>query len=175
MVLAVPAAAKDNPLRMKSGSLAALKQQGGTISFTADFSKTKANRKPLPQYITEDFQSDMDVFNRYVPEMMEWFGERWDDDIEKGPKATNSKDADFHCDIVIKTLQMGSKSGYGGGSSISGYAQFFKKGAAEPFAEVEILKMNGTIMGGAIWGYPGLKQCFSDLAEYLCDLVYKSK
>ncbi len=69
---------------------------------------------------------------------------------------------------------MGSKTGWGG-SSISGYAEFYRKGETEPFAVVEILKMNGTIMGAAVMGYPGLKQCFSDLAEYLCDLVYHSK
>lgn len=166
--------AKDNPLRLKSGSLSGLRNSGGTIFCEFDFSRTKANRKPLPQYITEDYHSDMETFNRYVPEMVQWFSERWDDDIEKGPRISSSKDSDFRLKVIIKTLQMGSKTGWGG-SSISGYAEFYKKGEAEPFAVVEILKMNGTIMGGAVMGYPGLKQCFSDLAEYLCDLIYHSK
>lgn len=35
--------------------------------------------------------------------------------------------------------------------------------------------MNGTVMGGAVPGFPDLKQVFSNLAEYLCDLVYHSR
>lgn len=169
-----PIAAKHNPLRIKSGTLSALKNCGGSISCEFDFNKTKANRKPLEQYIVEDYQSDMETFGRYVPEMMEWFCDRWDKDIEKGPRITSEKTSDFRLKVIIKTLQMGSKTGWGG-SSISGYAEFYRKGETEPFAVVEILKMNGTIMGAAVMGYPGLKQCFSDLAEYLCDLVYHSK
>ncbi len=168
------AVAKDNPLRMKSGTLLPLKGKGGTISCTADFSKTRANRKPLAEYIVNDYQSNMETFDRYVPEMLEWFSDRWDKDIEDGPRITTSKDADFHLQIVIKTLQMGAKS-FVGGASISGYAEFYRRGETEPFAVVEILKMHGTIMGGAMPGYPGLKQCFSDLGEYLCDLIYHSK
>lgn len=168
------AVAKDNPLRLKSGSLTPLKGKGGSIHCVIDFSKTRANRKPLEQYILEDFYGDMDTFHRYEPEMLQWFSERWDDDIEKGPKTTTSENADFQLKIIIKTLQMGSKSG-SGGSSISGYAEFYKTGETEPFAVVEILKMNGTIMGSPVPSYPGLKQCLSDLAEYLCDLIYHSK
>lgn len=166
--------AKSNPLRLQSGSLVSLKNSGGTINCVLDFSKTKGNRKPLEQYITEDFYGDMDTFRRYEKEMHQWFCERWDDDIEKGPKATDSKDADYQLKVIIKTLQMGSKTGFGG-SSISGYARFYKTGESEPFAVVEILKMNGTIMGSPVPSYPGLKQCLSDLAEYLCDLIYHSK
>ncbi len=168
------AAAKDNPLRVKSGSLVPLKNCGGTIHCTIDFSKARANRKPLEQYILEDFYGDMDTFRRYEPEMLQWFSEKWDEDIENGPKTTVSENADFRLNVRIRTLQMGSKYG-SGGSSISGYADFYKTGETEPFAVVEILKMNGTIMGAPIPGYPGLKQCLSDLGEYLCDLIYHSK
>lgn len=163
--------AASNPLRLKSGVLSPLKTTGGTICCAIDFSKTKANRKPLEVYITQDFDSDMETFHRYEPEMLQWFMERWDDDIEEGPRATTSEDAKFKVKIVVKTLQMGAKSGWGG-ASISGYAEFYKSGDEEPFAVVEILKMNGTQMGGAMYGYVGLKQVFSDLAEYLCDLIY---
>lgn len=169
----IAATAKDNPLRLKSGSLSTLKNSGGEIECVIDFSRTKANRKPLEQYITEDYKSDMETFRRYEPEMLQWLMERWDDDIEKGPKATTSDSAPLELRIVVKTLQMGAKTGYGG-SSVSGYADFYKRGDTEPFATVEILKMNGTIMGGAVPGFPGLKQVFSDLAEYLCDLIYHS-
>jgi len=160
-----------NPLRLKSGSLSPLKTTGGTISCSIDFSKTKGNRKPLEQYIIEDFGSDMETFRRYEPEMLEWFCDRWDDDIEEGPQAVKSDDSIFQLRIVVKTLQMGAKSGWGG-ASISGYAEFYRTGEEEPFAIVEILKMNGTQMGGAMFGYVGLKQVFSDLGEYLCDLIY---
>lgn len=163
-----------NPLKLKSGSLLPLKEKGGKICCEIDFSKTKGNRKPLEEYITSDFGSDMETFNRYVPEMLQWFMERWNDDIEDGPRTIKSGDSKFQLKIVVKTLQMGSKSGWGG-SSISGYAEIYKTGETEPFAVVEILKMNGTVMGGAMFGYPGLKQVFSDLAEYLCDLIYHSK
>lgn len=166
--------AKDNPLRLKSGSLTALKHPGGRIHCVLDFSKTKANRKPLAEYLEQDYNSNMETFKKYEPEMLQWFCERWDDDIEDGPRATSSKDADFELKVVVKTLQMGSKAGWGG-SSISGYGEFYKKGETEPFAVVEILKMNGTVMGGAMMGYPGLKQVFNDLAEYMCDLIYHSK
>lgn len=172
LILGVGAAcAASNPLRLKSGSLAPLKSTGGTIYCNIDFSKTRANRKPLEEYLTQDFGSSMEAFQRYEPEMLQWFMDRWDDDIEEGPKATTSKDAKFQCKVVVKTLQMGAKTGFGG-SSISGYAEFYKSGEEEPFAIVEILKMNGTVMGGAMYGYPGLKQVFNDLAEYLCDLIY---
>lgn len=165
--------AASNPLRMKSGSLSPLKMIGGTICCSIDFSRTKANRKPLEEYITQDFGSNMGVFHRYEPEMLQWFMERWDDDIEDGPRATTYENAQFKVVVVVKTLQLGAKSGWGG-ASISGYAEFYRGDDETPFAVVEILKMNGTQMGGAVYGYLGLKQVFSDLAEYLCDLVYHS-
>lgn len=168
------AAAKDNPLRLKSGTLAPLKGKGGSIHCVLDFSKTKGNRKPLKQYLTEDFDSDIATFHRYEPEMLQWFCERWNDDIEDGPKTSGTEKADYQLKIIVKNLQMGAKTGFGG-SSISGYGEVYKTGETAPFAVVEILKMNGTIMGGAMFGYPGLKQCFSDLAEYFCDLIYHSK
>ena len=175
LVLGIATAfAGDNPLRLKSGTLAPLKEPGGTICCVLDFSRTKAHRKPLEQYITEDYGSDMETFRRYQPEMLQWFMDRWDDDIEKGPRTTTDDDAKFSVTIIVKTLQMGAKSG-SGGSSISGYAEFYKKGEEEPFAVVEILKMNGTIMNGAMPGFVGLKQTFSDLGEYLCDLIYHYK
>ncbi|MGN0236684.1 MAG: hypothetical protein ACI4AK_01125 [Lepagella sp.] len=167
--------AGDNPLRLKSGTLAPLKNQGGTISVTLDFSKTKGNRKPLEEYITQDFGSSMEAFHRYEPEMLEWFVDRWNDDIEEGPRAVRSGETSYQLKVVTKTLQIGSRSGYGGGSSISGYALFYRTGEQEPFAEVEILKMYGTFMGGAMMGLPGLKQVYNDLAEYLCDLIYHYK
>lgn len=168
----VTVVAGDNPLRLKNGSLSLLKTPGGTISVSIDFSKTKGNRKPLERYVTEDFDSDMATFRRYEPEMLEWFCDRWDDDIEEGPRAVKpSEDAKYQLKIVVKTLQMGAKSGWGG-ASISGYAEFYRTGETEPFAIVEILKMNGTQMGGAMYGYVGLKQVFSDLGEHLCDLIY---
>lgn len=171
ILTSMTALAGTNPLRLKSGSLSPLKSTGGTILCTLDFSKTKANRKPLEQYLTEDFDSNIETFKKYEPEMLEWFCERWDDDIEEGPRTIKSEDSKLQLKIVVKTLQMGAKSGYGG-ASISGYAEFYKTGEEEPFAVVEILKMNGTQMGGAMYGYVGLKQIFSDLGEYLCDLIY---
>lgn len=163
--------AADNPLRLKSGTLAPLKASGGKILCSIDFNKTKGNRKPLAQYLAEDFDSNVETFKRYEPEMLEWFCDRWDDDIEGGPRAVKTGEANFRLNIIVKTLQMGAKSGYGG-ASISGYAEFYRLGEDEPFATVEILKMNGTVMGGAMYGYVGLKQIFSDLGEYLCDLIY---
>ena len=62
----IAATAKDNPLRLKSGSLSTLKNSGGEIECVIDFSRTKANRKPLEQYITEDYKSDMETFRREV-------------------------------------------------------------------------------------------------------------
>lgn len=163
--------AKDNPLRLKSGSLSPLKETGGLISCSLNFSKTKANRKPLEIYLKDDFDSNIETFHRYEPEMLQWFMERWDDDIEEGPQATSSENGKFKLNIIVKTLQMGAKTGWGG-SSISGYAEFYRNNDSEPFAIVEILKINGTVMGEALYGYLGLKQVFSDLAEYLCDLIY---
>lgn len=160
-----------NPLRIKNGSLTTLKETGGKICCLLDFSKTKANRKPLAQYLVEDFDSNIETFKKCEQEMLQWFMERWNDDIEEGPRATTSDEAKFTAKIVVKNLQMGAKSGYGG-ASISGYAEFYNKGESEPFAVVEILKMNGTQMGSATYGYVGLKQIFSDLAEYICDLIY---
>lgn len=163
--------AASNPLRLKAGTLSPLKEVGGNIYCKIDFSKTKGNRKPLEEYIVNDFDSNMETFHRYEPEMLQWFMERWNDDIEEGPRATTSDTSKFTVKIIVKTLQMGAKTGWGG-ASISGYAEFYRSGEEEPFASVEILKMNGTQMGGAMYGYVGLKQVFSDLAEYLCDLIY---
>lgn len=161
----------DNPLRLKSGTLAPLKTNGGLISCSFDFSKTKTNRKPLKQFIVEDYHSDMETFRRYELEMLEWFCDKWDEDIEEGPRAVTIEGEKLALKVVVKTLQMGTKAGWGG-ASISGYAEFYEKGSSEPFAIVEILKMNGTQLGGAMSGYVGLKQVFSDLAEHLCDLIY---
>lgn len=171
LFVCLSAAAGDNTTRLQSGTLSPLKGKGGTIHVIMDFSRTRANRKPLEQYITEDYGSDMETFRRYEPEMLEWFCERWNDDIEEGPRVKNSDDAKFTLNIVIKTLQLGTKSGWAG-SSISGYAEFYRTGEEEPFAKVEILKSIGTRMGSPIPGFPGLKQVFSDLAENLCDLIY---
>lgn len=166
--------AKENPLRLQSGSLTALKNAGGYITCELDFSKAKGNKKPLKEYLNEDSNGSFDGFMNYVPEMLQWFMERWDDDIEKGPKATSSTKSPYKLKIIIKNVNLGANSGYGA-ASISGKAEFYKEDQKEPFAVVEILKMNGTILGGGVPGYFGLKQCFSDLAEYLCDLVYHSK
>lgn len=160
-----------NPLKLKEGSLRPLKAKGSSICCILDFSRAKANRKPLEQYLTEDYESDIKMFKKYEPEMLQWFMERWDDDIEDGPRAVTDMDADFTVKVIVKTLQMGTKSRFGG-SSISGYAEFYRKGETEAFAVVEILKMGGTQFGVAVPGYVGLKQTFSDLAEYLCDLIY---
>lgn len=166
--------AKNNPLRLQEGSLTSLKNCGGLITCKFDFSKTKSNKKSLKEYIEEDTKMSFESFKRTEPEMLTWFMERWDDDIEEGPKATTSDDAQFKVDIIIKNLTLGSNSGYGA-ASISGKALFYKKGENEPFAVVEILKMNGTMVGAGVPGYIGLKQSFNDLAEYLCDLIYHSK
>ena len=174
LIIGVGLSFAGNPLRLMEGSLLTLKNSGGTIRCELDFSKTKANRKPLAEYLKDDFGSDIETFRQQEPDMLKWFTDRWDDDIEKGPKVSTSKDAEYTVKVIVKNLQMGSKSGFGG-ASISGYAEFYRKGETAPFAKVEILKMNGTIMGGAMFGYHGLKQCFNDLAEYLCDLVYHSK
>lgn len=163
-----------NPLRLKSGTLSPLKGKGGTVHVTLDFSKTRANRKPLEQYLIEDIGSDMETFHKYEPEMMEWFREKWNDEIEEGPQAISSGESALRLHVRVRTLQMGAKAG-GGGSTISGYADFYREGETEPFAVVEILKFNGTMFGGTLHSYVGLKQCFNDLAEYLCDLIYHSK
>ena len=128
IALAVSAAyAGSNPLRMKSGSLRELKSASGTITCSMDFSRTKGNRKPLEQYITEDYGSSMDVFERYQPEMLEWFIERWNDDIEEGPKGVEVPGSNYELRIVVKNLNLGAKTGWGG-ASISGYADFYRKG-----------------------------------------------
>ncbi|MCM1066640.1 MAG: hypothetical protein NC418_03585 [Muribaculaceae bacterium] len=172
---ALIAMAGSNPFRLKSGSLRELKHSGGTIYVEMDFSKTRANRKPFEQYLTEDFGTTMKVFERYQPEMMRWFCERWDDDIDDGPKAVETDGAPYRLVLVIKTLNLGAKSGMGGGASASGYAEFYRQGESEPFATVEMLKFYGTILGGSVPGFPGLKQTFSDMAEYLCDTIYHNK
>ncbi len=171
LLISTVVAFADNPLRLKSGTLAPLKTKGGLISCSFDFSKTKTNRKPLKQFIVEDYHSDMETFRRYEFEMLEWFCDKWDEDIEEGPRAVTKEGEKLALNVVVKTLQMGTKAGWGG-ASISGYAEFYEKGSSEPFAIVEILKMNGTQLGGAMSGYVGLKQVFSDLAEHLCDLIY---
>lgn len=170
-IFGVMAAWAANPLRLKSGSLKPLKGCGQTICCKFDYSKTKGNRKPFAQYLVEDYGSDTETFERYQPEMWQWFADRWDDDIEKGPKSTHDESAPFTLNVIVKTMQLGSKS-FSGGASISGYAEFYRTDEAEPFAVVEILKMNGTLMGGAMPGFPGLKMTFNDLAEHLCDLIY---
>lgn len=171
MMMAVAAQAKTNPLRVKSGTLKPLKSGGGTIEVVFDFSKTRGNRKPLEQHLQEDFNSSMEEFRENEPEMRKWFCERWNDDIEKGPKIGQGDGTTYQMTIVIKNLQMGAISGYGG-ASISGYAEVFRRGESEPFAVIEILKLSGTQLGTAIAGYPGLHQAFNDLAEYMCDLIY---
>lgn len=175
VMLAIGAAfAGENPLRLKSGSLYELKSAGGTITCSLDFSRTKGNRKPLEQYLTEDYGTTMAAFNRYEPEMLQWFIERWDDDIEEGPRAVEAAGSKYSLVVVVKNLNLGTKTGWGG-ATISGYAEFYRAGEEEPFAVVEILKMHGTMLGGAVPGLPGLKQTFNDLAEHLCDLIYHSR
>ncbi len=164
----------ENPLRLKSGTLLPLKSKGGEICCIFDFSKTRANRKPLEQYIVEDMNSDMETFRRYKPEMLQWFCEKWDEEIEDGPHAISEGNAKFRLNVVVRTMQLGTKHGWGG-ASISGYAEFYNQNETDPFAVVEILKMHGTQFGGAVSGYVGAKQVFNDLAEYLCDLIYHSK
>lgn len=171
ILLGTTIAFADNPLRLKSGSLTPLKSKGGKIYCTFDFSKTRANRKPLERYIVEDMNSDIETFRRYKPEMLQWFCEKWDDEIEEGPHAISEGDAKFRLTIIVRTMQLGTKYG-SGGASISGYAEFYNQNDTEPFAVVEILKMHGTQFGGAVSGYIGAKQVFNDLAEFLCDLIY---
>lgn len=166
--------AKNNPLRLQSGSLLPLKNASGQICINFDFSKTKGNKKPLQQYLEEDMGQSIEAFNHFKPEMQRWFMERWDDDIENGPRATTSEDANYRLDIIIKNISLGANSGYGA-ASISGKAEFYREGETEPFAVVEILKMNGTMMGTGMHGYVGLQQAFNDLAEFLCHMIYKSK
>lgn len=161
-----------NPLRLKSGSLAPLKITGGTICCVFDFSECETNDKPLELYLTEDYGTSIEMFNRELPDMKRWFMERWDDDIEKGPRATEDTNAPFRLKFRVLTLQMGSKSG-SAGASISGYAEFYRQGEEQPFAVVEMLKIWGTQMRVPVAGYSGLRQCFNDAAEYLCDLIYK--
>ena len=174
VALVAMAAAADNPLRLKSGSLRPLKNSGESIYCEIDFSKTKANKKSLNEYLEDDYDSSREVFDSKIPTMEEWFSDRWDDDIKKGPRYTTNPDAPYKMVIQVKTLQLGPKSGFGG-ASISGYVNFYKKGEADPFAVVEILKLEGTQFRVAIPGYPGMIQIFNDLAEYLCDLIKHSK
>ena len=174
VVMVVMTAAADNPLRLKAGSLKPLKDAGQTISCTIDFSKTKGNRKPLDQYLTEDYGSSRRDFNEQVPTMEKWFTDRWNDDIKKGPKYTKNADAPFHMVVEVRTLQLGSRNGLGA-SSFSGYVNFYRKGEAEPFAVVEVLKQQGTQFGTPLPGYLGLNQAFSDLAEFLCKLIKRAK
>lgn len=171
LLLCMATSAKDNPLRLKSGSLAPLKGKGGSIVFVFDLSKTRGNRKPLEQHLREDFGTSIQEFKSKEPDMRKWFADRWNDDIEDGPKFTTDEQAPFVAKVFIRNLQMGARSGYGG-ASISGYAEFYRQGEAEPFAVVEILKLAGTQMGTPIAGYLGLQQVFNDLAEYLCDLIF---
>lgn len=172
--LVVGSASADNPLRLKSGSLRPLKNSGESICCVIDFSQTKGNKKPLDQYLVEDYDSSRKVFDSHVPTMEEWFADRWDDDIKRGPRYTDNPDAPYKMSIVVKTLQLGPKSGYGG-ASISGYVNFYRQGEETPFAEVEILKLEGTQFKVPLPSYPGLIQAFNDLAEYLCDLIKHSK
>jgi len=170
-MIMVAASAKTNPLRLQSGTLTPLKGKGGSIVCEFDFSRTRGNRKPLEQHLSEDFDSSIEEFNSKIPSFWKWFSDRWNDDIEEGPHITKDNRAPLVMKLIIKNLQMGAKSGYGG-VSISGYAQFYREGETVPFAVVEILKLTGTQMGISIAGYPGLQQAFNDLAEYLCDLIY---
>lgn len=174
VALVAMTAAADNPLRLKAGSLKPLKDAGQTISCTIDFSKTKGNRKPLDQYLTEDYGSSRRDFNEQVPTMEKWFTDRWNDDIKKGPKYTKSEDAPFSMVIEVKTLQLGTRNGLGA-ASFSGYVYFFRKGETEPFAEVEVLKQQGTQFAEPLPGYLGLYQAFNDLAENLCNLIRRAK
>ena len=174
ITLAVLTAAASNPLRVTSGSLRQLKNSGQSIYCEIDFSKTKGNKKPLNEYLTEDYDSSREVFDSHVPTMEEWFSDRWDDDIKKGPRYSTDPDAPYKMIISVKNLQLGPKSGYGG-ASMSGYVYFYKNGEDTPFAEVEILKLTGTQFKVPLPSYPGLIQAFNDLAEYLCDLIKHSK
>ena len=174
VVMVVMTAAADNPLRVKSGSLKPLKDAGQTISCTFDFTKTNANQKPLNEYLADDYGSSRRDFDSEVPTMVQWFAERWDDDIKKGPKYTKNADAPFHMVVEVRTLQLGSRNGLGA-SSFSGYVNFYRKGEAEPFAVVEVLKQQGTQFGTPLPGYLGLNQAFSDLAEFLCKLIKRAK
>ena len=164
----------DNPLRVKSGSLRPLKDCGQTIYCEIDFSNTKANKKTLDEYLKEDYGSSRELFDKRTTTMEEWFSDRWNDDIKKGPRYTQNPDAPYKMKIVVKTLQLGSKSG-AGGASISGYVYFYRKSEDTPFAEVEILKLQGTQFKAPISGYQGMYQIINDLAEYLCDLVKHAK
>lgn len=174
VVLVAMTAAADNPLRMKSGSLRLLKNSGESIYCEIDFSKTKANKKSLNEYLEDDYGSSREEFDSKIPTMEEWFSDRWDDDIKKGPRYTTNPDAPYKMVVQVKNLQLGPRSGYGG-ASISGYVNFYKKGESTPFAEVEILKLEGTQLRIPLPGYPGMIQIFNDLAEYLCDLIKHSK
>lgn len=173
VLLVATFAAAENPLRLKSGSLRPLKHSGKTICCEYDFSRTKANRKTLDEFLVNDMESSRAVFDEQVPTMQKWFSDRWDDDIDNGPKYTTREDAPYRMVILVKTLQMGSKSGQGG-SSISGYVNFYRQGEEDPFAVVEVLKLEGTQFKVPVPGYIGLYQVFNDLAEYLCDLISHS-
>ena len=171
ITLSIPVFAGNNPLRLKSGSLTPLKDNGGKIFCEIDLSKCRGNRKPFEQHLIEDFDSSIEEFNREFPTIRKWFCERWDDDIEKGPKISTDESAPLRMKIVVKNCQMGAKSGFGG-ASISGYAEFYHHGEDTPFAVIEILKIFGTQMKAPVAGYLGVKQAFNDLAEYICDLIY---
>lgn len=174
VVLVAMTAAAANPLRMKSGSLHILKNSGGSIYCKIDFSKTKSNKKSLDEYLEDDYGSSREVFDSKIPTMEEWFSDRWDDDIKKGPRYTTEPDAPYRMEIMVKNLQLGSRSGFGG-ASISGYVNFYKKGEDTPFAVVEMLNLEGTQLRIPLPGYSGMFQIFNDLAEYLCKLIKQSK
>jgi len=181
LTLVAPLVAKaDNPLRIKAGSLAALKLGRGAISFDIDLSQTKYKGTPLYDYL-EQANVDREYFDDNVPEMERYFAEKWNKKIGKGCKiARSDDDAKYYMVVVVKTLQLGSVASAAlsgmGGASVSGKVLFFDDGEGdEPFCEVEVLKQQGTLSGSSVAGIEGLKWVFNDLAENLCDLVKHSK
>lgn len=178
----------NNPVRLFKGTLAALKDVNAKGFVEIDYSKTKIEGKPLVQWL-DSVGMSMKQFQANDSERIRYFSEKWEDDMKRGMSLTSNRDeADYIVRIRIRKFNYGmdaagGRSGsswnwsgvQGGGASISGYVDIVKKDSESLECTLEVLEMNGTIMGTVYRGEHGILRIFNDLGEDICKVVNKAK
>ncbi|MBO7120572.1 MAG: hypothetical protein J6W03_09690 [Bacteroidaceae bacterium] len=177
-------AKKNNNTRLFKGALSALQDSEARGFVVIDYSKTKVEGKPLKQFLDLEGMT-MDDFTRNDSERIRYFREKWNGKMKQGMRlVTQESEATHYVRIRINKFNYGmsmtgrrsgstySLSGVqGGGASFTGYVDIVPKGSDTPVCTLEVLEMNGTVMGSTFNGERGILRAFNDQAENICKLV----
>lgn len=181
-------AKKNNNTRLFKGTLSALQDTQARGFVVIDYSNTKVEGKPLKQFLKSEGMT-MNDFTKNDSERIRYFREKWNGKMKNGMSlVTQESEATHYVRIRVSKFNYGmsmtgrrtgstySLSGVkGGGASFTGYVDIVPKGSNTPVCTLEVLEMNGTIMGSTFNGEQGILRAFNDQAENICKLVRKGK